>query len=95
MNWSSEPSMTVRRLVTISVPRAQVIITVNTEAAIKRGTQAPWGTFVRFEANNVISIPPNTIPATTSFSLRQCQRARATTRNRDVVITNVPVTATP
>jgi hypothetical protein len=79
----------------IWLPRCQVRISVNMIAAISSVTHPPLGTFGRLATKNVLSTPRKRSTPTAIFQRAQCHRARATTRNRTVVMMNVPVTATP
>jgi hypothetical protein len=81
--------------VTIRDPRCQVVITVKMAAAISSGSHPPSAILVRFAAKNTSSVPAKTAPMRASFQAAQFQSVRATIRNRAVVISSVPVTATP
>ena len=89
------PSFSPRLRTTISLPRRQVTITTNTHAAITSGTHPPWRIFVRVEAKNATSKVRNTTAPSATRARRVRQIRCATARNRIVLRTNVPVTATP
>ena len=86
-----------RRLAdTISRPRRQVVMTVNTHdrdeqrqpAAVRR----PW---TGWPPGRSASTPPKATAASASFHGRQCHSTRATSSSRIVSITRAPVTETP
>ena len=70
-------------------------MTVKTAAATSRVNQPPWAIFVRLAAKNVSSTSPKTTATTAMRQRGHCHCTRATDSSSTVVMTNVPVTATP
>jgi len=76
-------------------PTMPVLIMRKTPAAIASGTQPPCLTLVMLELRNARSIPRNTIATVPTRQTGHRQRCLAKTQNNTVVMTMVPVTATP
>ena len=73
----------------------QVVMSTTTPVPIRSGNHPPSATFTRFEARNAKSITRKTPATAAARSRLQFQRRRITMNARMVVITMVPVTATP
>ena len=76
-------------------PRCQVVITVTTSAATSNGSQPPSTILARLALRKMSSTPPNTTAPSTSFHVAHRHAMAANMRNSVVLMTRVPVTATP
>jgi hypothetical protein len=73
----------------------QVISVVKTTMATVSGSQPPCSILVRLAAKNASSTVSNAAPPSATARAGLRHSSRATARNRMVVSTKVPVTATP
>jgi hypothetical protein len=94
-NSLSEPSCFLRFAATISRPRRQVLMRVNTSTAMSSGSQPPCATFDRLAARKVASTPPKATAARASFHGGHFHSTRATASSSSVSTTSAPVTDTP
>ena len=84
-----------RRVIIRLEPHRHTLSRVKMTAAASSGNQPPWENFVRLAAKKVPSMIRKIAATGATTHHDRPQRCRATTVMRQVVMTNVPVTAIP